>query len=98
MVVGYLGLPEDECPLYDASYAGKASKVLDVIWAEGNFGHHSEAHKTPRPKGHFAGKFHSFKLSTSRIINILSVSPIDVIQSWVYYFINGMLNVFHRVG
>ena len=61
VAVGYLGLPEDECPLYDASYAGKAAKMLDVIWMEGNFGHHSESRKTPRPKGHFAGKFHSFK-------------------------------------
>lgn len=97
VAVGYLGLPEDECPLYDASYAGKAAKVLDVIWLEGNFGHHSESRKTPRPKGHFAGKFHSFKKNTSRIIRILSISPIDVIYSWGYYFINGMRNLFHRV-
>lgn len=97
VAVGYLGLPEDECPLYDASYAGKAAKVLDVIWMEGNFGHHSESRKTPRPKGHFAGKFHSFKKNTSRIIRILSISPIDVIYSWGYYFINGMRNLFHRV-
>ena len=97
VAVGYLGLPEDECPLYDASYAGKAAKVLDVIWMEGNFGHHSESRKTPRPKGHFAGKFPSFKKKTSRIIRILSISPIDVIYSWGYYFINGMRNLFHRV-
>lgn len=98
LAVGYLGLPEDECPLYDVSYAKKAAKVLDVIWEEGNFGHHSKSRKTPRPKGHFAGKFHSFKNNTSRIIRILSTSPVDVIHSWIYYFINGMRNVFYKVG
>lgn len=98
VAVGYLGLPEDECPLYDASYAGKAAKVLDVIWMDGNFGHHSESRKTPRPKGHFAGKFHSFKQNTSRIIRILSISTVDVVYSWIYYFINGMRNVFNRIG
>lgn len=98
VAVRYLGLPEDECPLYDAAYARKADKVMDVIWHEGNFGHHSDTKKTPRPKGHFAGKFYSFKLNTTRIIRILSISPLDVIDSWIYYFINGMRNVFHKRG
>ena len=98
VAVRYLGLPVDECPLYDESYIREAEKVLDVIWQEGNFGHHSPAIKTPRPKGHFAGKLFSFKRNTSRIIRIISISPVDVIHSWIYYFINGLRNVFNRVG
>ena len=98
VAVKYLGLPGSECPLYDARYSEKADKVLDVIWSEGNFGHHSQARRTPRPKEHFAGKFHSFKQNTSRIVRIMSISPVDVIHSWIYYFINGMRNVFHKVG
>lgn len=97
VAVRHLGLPAEECPLYTGKYDGKAGKVLDVIWREGNFGKHSESRKTPRPEGHFAGKFHSFRMNTSRIINIMSISPVDVLYSWIYYFINGMRNVFVRV-
>lgn len=98
VAVRYLGLPPEECPLYNGRYDNKADKVLEVIWREGNFGKHSDSRKTPRPEGHFAGKFHSFRLNTSRIINIMSISPADVAYSWVYYFINGMRNVFVRIG
>lgn len=98
VTVRYLGLPQNECPLYDGAYADKADKVLEVIWSEGNFGHHSSERKTPRPKGHFAGKLHSFRNNTARIIRIISISPVDVLYSWIYYFINGMRNVFHKVG
>lgn len=97
VAVVYLGLSPKECPLYNGKYDNKAEKMLDVIWSEGNFGKHSEYRKIPRPKGHFAGKLHSFKLNTSRIIRILSISPMDVVYSWIYYFINGMRNVFVRV-
>ena len=92
-----LGLPVDECPLYTGRYDVKADKVLEVIWSEGNFGKHSASRKTPRPKGHFAGKFYSFRIKTSRVKNILTVSPVDVISSWIGCFINGMRNVFVRV-
>ncbi len=97
VAVRYLGLPSDECPIYTGAYDDKAAKVMEVIWSEGNFGKYSDSRKTPRPEGHFAGKFHSFKLNTSRIIRILAISPSDVIYSWIFYFINGMRNVFIRI-
>lgn len=98
VAVEHLGLPEGECPLYDKAYSNKADKLLNVIWREGNFGHHSQSRKTPRPKGHFAGKFYSFRNNTVRILHIMAISPIDVIYSWGYYFINGMRNIFVKVG
>ena len=97
IAVKHLGLPAEECPLYAGSYDDKALKALEVIWREGNFGKYSESRKTPRPEGHFAGKFFSFRNNTSRIINIMSISPADVLNSWIYYFINGMRNVFVRI-
>lgn len=97
VAVRHLGLPAEECPLYTGEYDAKADKVLEVIWEEGNFGKHSTSRKVPRPEGHFAGKFHSLRMNTSRIINIMSISPMDVICSWIYYFINGMRNVFVRI-
>ena len=98
LVVKYLGLPEQECPLYDESYSKKADIVLDFIWEEGNFGHHAARKNIPRPKAHFAGKFHSFKINARRMSQIISVSPIDVVHTWVCYFITGMRNVFNKVG
>lgn len=96
VAVRYLGLPQNECPLYNDAYASKAEKVLDVIWSEGNFGHYSSAKKRPRPKGYFSGKLHSFRGKTSRITRIISISPVDVLYSWAFYSINGILNVFQR--
>lgn len=93
IAVKHLGLPEAECPLYDPSYAKKADKALEVIWDEGNFGIYSDSRKTRRPKGHFAGKFHSLKVSTSRIVNILSIAPSVVLHTWIWYCIKGMQNL-----
>lgn len=97
VAVQHLGLPADECPLYNDDYDSKARKVMDVIWAEGNFGMHSEDRKTPRPKGHFAGKFHTFRLNTARVARLTAISPSEVLKSWTAYFINGMRNVFIRL-
>ena len=93
VAVKALGLPANECPLYTGKYDGKVEKVLDVIWSEGNFGKHSLHFDTNRPKGLFAGKFHSFKQYTYRIFRIMSISPKDVLKSWIYNSINGMRNV-----
>ena len=45
IAVEKLGLPKEEMPFYDSSYSGRAAKVLEYIWKEGNFAgawHYSE--------------------------------------------------------
>lgn len=96
VAVEFLGLPADECPLYSGKYRSRSEMMMDVIWNEGNFGFHSERRK-PRPEGHFAGKFHSFSISTRRKFRIFRISPADVAQAWVGSFIKGMRNLFVRV-
>lgn len=96
IAVRYIGLPENECPLYDGSCDGRAEMVIEIIFSEGNFGKHSKS-KTARPKGHFAGKFHSFRKSTSRTLRILPIAPFYVVYSWIFYFIKGMKNLFVRI-
>lgn len=98
IAVQKLGLPASECPLYDGKGDACVEKVMDMIFNEGNFGHYSSAGKTPRPEGHLAGKFHSFRKQTRRTLTLLSVSPAEVMRSWISYFINGMRNIRHRVG
>lgn len=46
ILVTYLGLPEDECPLYITGYTRNAKTVLGAILREGNFGHHRSKPKT----------------------------------------------------
>lgn len=98
VAVKYLGLPEEECLLFDRTYLGKSDKMLQVIWEEGNFGHHSTWSRMKRPEGHFAGKFHSFRKGTTRKMKIMSVSPAYVVQAWIYFFVNGMRHAFIRIG
>lgn len=98
VAVKKLGLPASECPLYTGEYDSRADKVMEFIWEEGNFGKYSESRKTLRPKGHFAGKFHSFRMNTSRVARIIAISPSEVLKSWTSYFMNGMRNVFVRLG
>ena len=97
VAVNSLGLPAEECPLYTGEMRDKSSMMLDVIWSEGNFGFFSDSRKKVRPDGHFAGKFHSFILTTSRIKKVLLISPSDILKSWISYFINGMRNLFVKV-
>lgn len=97
VAVDYLGLPAEECPLYTGMYGSKSRSMLEVIWNEGNFGFHSADRKKVRPEGHFAGKFHSFRIASVRTMRVIAISPIDIIQSWISYFIKGMRNVFVRI-
>jgi hypothetical protein len=92
-----LGLPIEECPLYSGIFSSKSRMMMDVIWNEGNFGFYSADKKKARPAGHFAGKLHSFRIMSCRIIRVLSISPADIARSWISYFINGMRNVFVRI-
>ena len=94
VAVKALGLPAHECSLYTGKYDDKVEKILEVIWSEGNFGMHSKHHKAHRPKGHFAGKLHSFQQYTCRIFRIMSISPKDVWKSWFYNSMNGISNIF----
>ena len=96
VAVEYLGLPAEECPLYSGKFISKSSMMMDVIWNEGNFGFYSSDRKKLRPAGHFARKFHSFRTTSGRIRRVLSISPVDIIHSWISYSINGMRNVFVR--
>jgi hypothetical protein len=97
VAVEYLGLPTEECPLYSGRFSSKSRMMMDVIWNEGNFGFYSADKKKARPAGHFAGKLHSFRIMSCRIIRVLSISPADIARSWISYFINGMRNVFVRI-
>lgn len=90
LVVQHLGLPKEECPLYNGQYENKSDRVLDIVWHDGNFGHHSYPTQISDSTNIYKSKFNTYKKITSRIIRIFSISPIDVLYSWLYFSIRGI--------
>ena len=91
-----LGLPESECPLYTGEADSKADKVMDIIWAEGNFGYHSSLRRNPRPEGFIAGKLYTFRINTQRVFRIISICPKDIILYWASFLRYGIHKVLNR--
>lgn len=59
LLVNYVGLPDTEMPLYDASLRCKAQRLYKLIMKEGNFKRKS-SFKKKKPRHHFWRKVHSF--------------------------------------
>jgi hypothetical protein len=74
IAVDYLGLPADECPMYDPSWHRRASRALRLIMRDGTFGLHSPL-VTERPKGYLPGLFHSLSAITRRHFMLMRISP-----------------------
>lgn len=90
IAVNHLGLPADECPLYEGKMASRAEKVLEIILEEGNFGRHSSRKTTPRPEGYAAGKLHSFRNSTARYSRLFAVMPVRAVECYAGYVAKGI--------
>lgn len=74
IAVTRLGLPANylPIPLEDAKERGE--KLLEDIFATGNFGQHDVRIK-PRPKGYWAGKWHTFCRATRRCNELRQFAP-----------------------
>lgn len=93
LAVEVLGLPQDEMPFYDAKYSRLASKVLDLMLLEGNFG--QENHKSyKRPKGYVAGKLYSFMKRSQRNLRVLRLFPKEALMQWWKVLFVGVAVVF----
>ena len=66
IAVHYLGLPEDNLPFSVKGMERAGEILLDDIFATGNFGQH-DARIKPRPKGYWAGKWHTFCRATKPV-------------------------------
>lgn len=74
IAVHYLGLPEDNLPFSVKSMERAGEILLDDIFATGNFGQH-DARIKPRPKGYWAGKWHTFCRATKRCMKLRKFAP-----------------------
>lgn len=92
IVVKYLGLPADECPLYEHEMDIKADQVIAIIIRDGNFGNYTP-HKSERPQGYVAGKLHNVKLITGRCIMLLNIVPKNTLEQYIHYLYTGIKQV-----
>lgn len=74
IAVRHLGLPEHALPfsIEGMEHAGEA--LLDDIFATGNFGWY-DTRISPRPKGYWAGKWHTFRKATKRCMKLRHFAP-----------------------
>lgn len=93
VAVNRLGLPAEECPLYEGKYARDAQRMLDFVWTDGNFGRFTPG-KGIRPDGYAAGKLHSMIVQTKRYFRIAPVYPAHIMNSWFRFFGNGIYHYF----
>ena len=89
IAVNRLGLPAEECPLYEGRYERDSEKMLSVVWTDGNFGKYSER-SAKRPEGYSAGKIHSMIVTTKRYFRITPVYPSHIMKAWFFYFAEGI--------
>lgn len=94
IAVKYLGLPENECPLYEGLYLDKSAAVMEIIMEEGNFGYYSKTRVGKKPDGYVRGKLHTFKRVTARFWSIFRIHPTAVIKYYCSFVINGVMSFF----
>lgn len=94
IAVNHLGLPSDECPLYEDDDSRLTAKVLQRILDEGNFGKHSRWRKQPRPKNFTMSKIHSFKIATARYMELFTMFPVMAIRYYCHFLSSGIWHYF----
>ncbi|MBQ7459543.1 MAG: nucleotidyltransferase family protein [Bacteroidales bacterium] len=72
--VKYLGLPQDEMPLYRPGFENKAAGYISLILKDGNFGHASAVH-AKRPSGYLPGKWFTVKQILRRPLALYRLFP-----------------------
>ncbi len=88
IVVNYLGLPVEECPLYSDKTPKLSSKILSFILKEGNFGRATHR-SSNRPNGYIAGKIYSFRRNSVKIKSKFTVDPHTILLTYGSYIYKG---------
>lgn len=86
VLVEKLGMPEDEFPFYDARRRGKVSKIMRLVFEEGNFGKEREMYKDRSGEGYFRGKMKSLYLHSIRTVRLFSLFPSHVLRQFWHTF------------
>lgn len=90
VLVEKLGMPEDEFPFYDARRRGKVSKIMRLVFEEGNFGKEREMYKDRSGEGYFRGKMKSFFLHSGRSLQLFFMFPSHIARQYWYMLSRGV--------
>ncbi len=82
IAVTLLGLPENECPFYSQRYERRASRILNFIIKEGNFGR-SKRKQRKKPERYLARKMQALKSLTSQYMGKLIIDPEIVLRTYI---------------
>ena len=74
IAVTRLGLPSNYLPIPLEDIKQLGEELLEDIFATGNFGQH-DARVKPRPRGYWAGKWHTFCRATHRVNELRQFAP-----------------------
>lgn len=91
-LVDYLGLPEEEAPLYNVKYSSKTAKLWNYIERVGNFGK-SRGLRDRSKDPYLIRKIESLIVNSQDFLHHVSIFPMDSLKFFWYYFRSGTLNV-----
>lgn len=92
IAVDFLGLPEEECPLYSPEYGHKAGMILPFIIREGNFGR-GLPKKKERQRPYLLRKVHSFLSYPTRLYTKFRIDPVTVMRYHFGFMVRGVQQV-----
>ena len=92
IAVDYLGLPKDDFPFYESKYHNKASKTLERIMYEGNFGQQTEFVRKPT-RGYISEKLFSLKCYIKRFFGLVVIFPYHAFQQIYYSIVEGIVRL-----
>ena len=77
LAVNYLGLPKDELPIAPADIAPtkRTKKLLDEIFASGNFGRYDVNGRDRSKTPYLIGKWRSMTYQTKRLFHLFHLFP-----------------------
>ncbi len=87
-LVRYLGLPQEEAPLYDGRFEGKAEKIWRYIERVGNFGKNRHLRDRSRDP-YIIRKIGSMLINSGDFIHHISIFPLDSLRFFWQYLVTG---------
>lgn len=88
-LVNYLGLPEQEAPLYDRKFINQADRIWKYIRKTGNFGK-NKSRKYGMNSSYLLRKAESLIRNASCFVIHIQLFPSDSFKFFGYYFVGGM--------
>ncbi len=82
IAVTLLGLPENECPFYSPRYEKRATRIINFIIKEGNFGRANPKNRKAKER-YLVRKIRSLKSHTSQKMDKFIIDPKAVTKSYI---------------